>query len=251
MTSESDLAGRIILVTGASSGLGRSFVRFLASKGAKVAAAARRADLLEELAAESGGSILPVTMDVCSVASIQAACTEVEQRLGPIEILINNAGIALQGKALDTVEADFDRVFSTNIKGAFFVAQTCARRMIELKIEGRIVNTASIAGQVSMPQLPVYGMSKAAVVHMTKVLASEWGRYGLSVNALAPGYVATELNTDFFASEAGMKVVQSLPKKRIGQAEDLHEALLLLVSPTAGRLMNGSVVVIDDGYSVK
>ena len=251
MTSESDLAGKTILVTGASSGLGRSFVRFLVSKGAKVAAAARRTDLLAELAAESAGAVLPVKMDVCSIASIEAACAEVEQRFGPIEILINNAGIAFQGRAVDTTEADFDRVFATNIKGAFFVAQACARRMIELKIEGRIVNTASIAGQVSIPQLSIYGMSKAAVVHMTKVLANEWSRYGLSVNALAPGYVATELNTEFFASDAGAKVVQSLPKKRIGRAEDIHDALLLLVSPTAGRLMNGSVLVVDDGYSVK
>jgi NAD(P)-dependent dehydrogenase (short-subunit alcohol dehydrogenase family) len=251
MTSESDIVGKTILVTGASSGLGRSFARFLAGKGAKVAAAARRVDLLASLSAESDGTIVPVTMDVCSVESIQAACSEIERNLGPIEVLVNNAGVALQGRAVDTIEADFDRVFATNIKGAFFVAQACARRMIELKIEGRIVNIASVAGQVSMPQLSVYGMSKAAVAHMTRVLANEWGRYGLSVNALAPGYLATELNAGFFASEVGVKVIQSLPKKRIGDVEDFHDALLLLASPTAGRLMNGAIIVMDDGYCVR
>lgn len=245
-----ELTGRTILVTGASSGIGRSFAALLASKGAKVAAAARRTDLLDQLAAQSDGVIVPVAMDVGSVDSIKAGCAAAEAAIGPVEILVNNAGIAFQGKAIDTSEADFDRVFSTNFKGAFFVAQTCARRMMELGIEGRIVNTASVAGVAQMPQLPIYGMSKAAVIHMTKALASEWGRHGLSVNALAPGYVATELNSAFFASEAGDKVARSLPKKRVGTPDDLHAALLMLVSPTAGRLMNGAVVVVDDGYSV-
>lgn len=245
-----DLTGRTILVTGASSGIGRSFAALLASKGAKVAAAARRTDLLEELAAQSDGAIVPVAMDVGSVDSIRAGCAAAEAALGPVEILVNNAGVALQGKAIDTSEEDFDRVFTTNLKGAFFVAQTCARRMMALGIEGRIVNTASVAGVTQMPQLPIYGMSKAAVIHMTKALASEWGRHGVSVNALAPGYVATELNSAFFASEAGDKVVRSLPRKRVGTPDDLHAALLMLVSPTAGRLMNGAVVVVDDGYSI-
>lgn len=251
MSGSQELAGKTVLVTGASSGLGRHFALMLARKGARVAAAARRTSLLDDLAREAtalGCTIVPVAMDVASVGAIETGVAEVEAALGPIEILVNNAGIAVQAKALSTTEADFDRVFSTNVRGAFFVAQACGRRMIERGIAGRIVNIASVAGLVPMPQLGVYGMSKAAVVQMTRALAIEWSRHRICVNAICPGYVATELNAEFFASEAGQKITAALPKRRIAEPQDLDGTLLLLASPEAGAVINGAIISVDDGY---
>ena len=253
MSFYSDLKGRVVLVTGASSGIGRHFALRLAAEGAHVAAAARRTELLEALAREvsdRGGKLVPVEMDVGSVASIRKGIDAAEKALGPIAILVNNAGIAHQARVVDVTEEDFDRVFSTNVRGAFFVAQECGARMIKAKIEGRIVNTASIAGLVTMPQLTAYGMSKAAVVQMTKSLAREWARYGINVNAICPGYIATELNADFFNGEAGRKLMQGLPKRRIGEPSDLDGALLLLASPGASRFTTGAIINVDDGYSI-
>lgn len=251
MSDARELAGKTVLVTGASSGLGRHFALMLARKGARVAAAARRTSLLEDLAREAdalGCTVVPVAMDVASVDAIKAGVAEVEASLGPIHILVNNAGIAVQAKALSTTEAEFDRVFSTNVRGAFFVAQVCGQRMIERGIAGRIVNIASVAGLVPMPQLGVYGMSKAAVVQMTRALAIEWARHGISVNAICPGYVATDLNAAFFGSEAGQKITAALPKRRIAQPHDLDGTLLLLASPEAGAVINGAIISVDDGY---
>lgn len=251
MSGPSDIAGRTVLVTGASSGLGRHFARLLAAKGARVAAAARRARLLDDLAHEvagQGGTLVPIAMDVSDVASIEAGLVAAEAALGPVEILVNNAGIAVQAKALETTPEDFDRLFSTNVRGAFFVAQACGRRMIERGTKGRIVNIASVAGLVPMPQISVYGMSKAAIVQMTRALSIEWARFGIGVNAICPGYMATELNADFFASEAGRKITASLPKRRIGRSEDLDGLLLLLASSKAGDLINGAIISADDGY---
>lgn len=253
MSGNSDLKSKVALVTGASSGIGRHFALRLAAEGAHVAAAARRVELLETLsheAARAGGTLVPFQMDVSSVDSIRKGVDAAEKALGPIEVLVNNAGIAHQSRVTDVAEEDFDRVFATNVKGAFFVAQECGARMIEAKIEGRIVNTASIAGLVTMPQLAAYGMSKAAVVQMTKSLAREWARHGINVNAICPGYIATELNADFFSSETGQKLVAGLPKRRIGEASDLDGALLLLASGNASRFITGAIITADDGYSI-
>jgi NAD(P)-dependent dehydrogenase (short-subunit alcohol dehydrogenase family) len=253
MTQGPDLKGKVILVTGASSGIGRYFALRLAAEGARVAAAARRTDLLASLAKEvtgKGGTLMAVPMDVCSVASIRSAIDAVEKAFGPIEVLVNNAGIAHQARITDVTEADFDRLFATNVKGAFFAAQECGARMIKRKIEGRIVNTASVAGLVTMPQLTAYGMTKAAVVHMTKLFAREWARYGINVNAICPGYVATELNAEFFDSESGRKLISRLPRGRIGQASELEGLLLLLASGEASKSITGAIITVDDGYSV-
>lgn len=253
MSATSDLKGKVILVTGASSGIGRHFAVRLAAEGARVAAAARRVELLEALSddvARSGGILVPVQMDVSSIDSIRKGVDAAEKAFGPIDVLVNNAGIAHQSRVTDVTEEDFDRVFATNVKGAFFVAQECGARMIKAKIEGRIVNTASIAGLVTMPQLTAYGMSKAAVVQMTKSLAREWARHGINVNAICPGYIATELNADFFSSETGQKLVAGLPKRRIGEASDLDGALLLLASGNASRSITGAIITADDGYSI-
>jgi NAD(P)-dependent dehydrogenase (short-subunit alcohol dehydrogenase family) len=246
------LSGKTVLVTGASSGLGRHFAQTLAARGATVVAAARRLDALETLASEHSGAgrILPLRLDVADVARIDQAVDEAQALAGQIEVLVNNAGIAPVRRALDTSVEEFDAIFSTNVRGAFFVAQAVARRMSAARIEGRIVNTASVAGMVSMPQLTAYGMSKAALIHMTRCLAVEWARFGISVNAICPGYVQTELNADFLASEAGQKVIASLPRRRAAQVEDLDAVLLMLVDGDGARCVTGTAIPVDDAYSL-
>lgn len=246
------LSGKTVLVTGASSGLGRHFAQTLAARGATVIAAARRLDALETLAGEysGAGQILPLRLDVADAAGIGQAVDEAEALAGPIEVLVNNAGIAPVRRALDTSVEEFDAIFATNVRGAFFVAQAVARRMSAARIEGRIVNTASVAGMVSMPQLTAYGMSKAAIIHMTRCLAVEWARFGISVNAICPGYVQTELNADFLASEAGQKIIASLPRRRVAQVEDLDAVLLMLVDGDGARCVTGTAIPVDDAYSL-
>jgi len=243
----------VVLLTGASSGLGAHFASVLAARKARVAVAARRADLLAKLAGEAnaaGGTVFPVQMDVASVDSIREAVMAVEAELGPVEILVNNAGVLHEGRATQVSEQEFDRLFTTNVKGAFFVTQACVKRMIDLGIAGNVVNTASVAGLVTMPQLTVYGMTKAALVHMTKALAAEWARHDICVNAICPGYVATDMNAEFFGSDVGQKVLARLPKRRLATPEGLTDLLLLLVSRERSRFINGSIITVDDGYSV-
>lgn len=247
-----DIAGKVALVTGASSGLGERFARVLAAAGAKVALAARRVERLEALAAElraGGAEVLAVGMDVASVASVQAGAAAVLAGLGPIDILVNNAGISIQAKLEAVTEDDYDAVMDTNLKGAFFLAQAAAKQMMAAKREGRIVNIASIAGMRAIGQLSTYGMSKAALIQMTHAMAREWGRHGINTNAIAPGYIATEISAEFLKTEVGAKWVGSLPRKRMGEARDLDGMLLLLSSGEAARFINGSVMVADDGFT--
>ncbi len=248
----SSLAGKVALVTGASSGLGDQFARVLAAEGARVAIAARRTDRLEALAGElraAGHEALPVAVDVASVASVRAGAQAVLDAWGPIDILVNNAGISIQAKLEAIEEDDYDAVLDTNLKGAFFMAQAAAKQMMAQKREGRIVNIASIAGMRAIGQLSTYGMSKAALIQMTHAMAREWGRHGINTNAIAPGYIATEISADFLATEAGAKWVSSLPRRRMGEARDLDALLLLLCSGEAARFINGSVMVADDGFT--
>jgi NAD(P)-dependent dehydrogenase (short-subunit alcohol dehydrogenase family) len=247
-----DIAGRVALVTGASSGLGTRFARVLAAEGARLAIAARRADRLEGLAAElcaAGATVLTVPLDIASVPAIRAAAETVRERLGPIEILVNNAGISRQARIEAIEEADYDAVLDTNLKGAFFMAQAVARQMIAAGIAGRIVNIASIAGQRAIAQLSTYGMSKAALIQMTHQMAREWGRHGINTNAICPGYIATEMAADFLATEAGQRWVQSLPRRRMGEPHDLDGVLLLLCSGEAARFLNGAIIAADDGFT--
>ena len=248
MTIETGISGRVALVTGASSGLGERFATLLAAQGARVAIAARRTDRLEALSARIGGA-LSVAMDVADVASIRAAAGLVETRLGPIEILVNNAGISRQGRLEGVEEADYDAVLDTNLKGAFFVAQAAARQMIAHGVEGRIVNIASVAGLRAVGQLGTYGMSKAGMVQMTHAMAKEWGRHGINTNAICPGYIATEISADYLETPAGQRMVQGLPRRRMGAPEDLDGVLLLLCSGAAGRFINGAVIAADDGFT--
>ena len=247
-----DLVGKTAFVTGASSGLGRRFAITLARAGVRVAIAARRTELLEDLCQEIevfDGRALPIGLDVTEVASIDQAVDEAETELGCLDILVNNAGIALQASALDTEAADFDRVFDVNVRGVYFVAQAAARRMMAHGRGGSIVNVASVAADRAVAGLSVYCASKAAVVHMSKVQALEWARHGIRVNALCPGYIETEINRDFMRSPAGERMIQGFLRRRLGEPSHLDGALLLLASQS-GDYITGSALTVDDGQGL-
>jgi NAD(P)-dependent dehydrogenase (short-subunit alcohol dehydrogenase family) len=243
-----DIAGKVALVTGASSGLGVRFARVLAAQGAKVAVAARRLDRLEALAGEIGGAAF--ALDVTDTTAIGRTVETIGAQLGPIGILVNNAGISRPSRTEDVTEADYDAVLATNLKGPFFMAQAVARRMVAAGIEGRIVNIASVAGLRPIGQLTAYCMSKAALVMMTKAMARDWGRHGIGVHALCPGYIETEINRDYLASPAGEKLRAIQPRRRFGRPEDLDAALLLLCAGAPGRFLNGTILAADDGFVV-
>lgn len=247
-----DLAGKTALVTGASSGLGRHFAQVLAQAGAKVVLAARRMDELEKLAGEiaaAGGQAVAVRLDVTDAAAVRAALDAGEARLGGVDILINNSGIAQGVPVLDQTEEDWDRVLDTNLKGAFLVATETARRMRDAKRAGSIVNIASILGLRQSGQVTAYATSKAGLIQMTKSMALELARYNIRVNALAPGYINTEMNRDFMDTPVGEALVKRIPQRRIGRPEDLDGALLLLASD-ASRYMTGAVIAVDGGHLV-
>ena len=246
-----DLSGKTAIVTGASSGLGRHFARVLAAAGAKVALASRRLDPLRELARQieaSDGRAVPIATDVVDRESVRACVDTAEAALGPISILINNAGIAVSKPALDLEESDWDRVVDTNLKGAWLTAQETARHMVRLGHGGSIVNIASILGLGGIGQVAPYCASKAGLINLTRAMAAELARHGIRVNALAPGYIETDLNRAFLAGGAGQALKKRVPQRRFGQLGDLDGALLLLASD-ASRYMNGSIVTIDGGQS--
>ena len=242
-----DIAGKTALVTGASGGLGLHFAGVLARQGAKVLLAARRADALDRACAriaETGGVAEPVLLDVSDAQSVAAA-------LGgrDIDILVNNAGISIAKRALELGEADWDDVIDTNLKGSFLVAQAVARRMKDTGRPGAIVNIASILGLRVAGDLSVYAASKAASIQMAKSLSLEWARHSIRVNALCPGYIETDLNRDFFASDEGKALIRRIPQRRLGRPQDLDGALLLLCSD-AGRYITGATLVVDGGHLV-
>lgn len=252
-----NLEGKVALVTGASSGLGKRFAQVLSQAGAKVVLASRRIERMKELRAEieaSGGAAHVVALDVTDYASIKAAVAHAETEAGTIDILVNNAGVSTAQKLLDVTPADYARIFDTNARGAFFVAQEVAKRMI-MRGQGngkpcyRIINIASVAALRVLPQIGVYAMSKAAVVQMTKAMALEWGRHGINVNAICPGYIDTEINHHHWSSEAGQKLLAMLPRKRVGQPQDL-DGLLLLLAADESQFINGAVMSADDGFSL-
>ena len=245
------LDGRTALVTGASSGLGLRFAMLLAEAGARVAVCARRKDRLDSLVdaiAARGGRAHAVAMDVTDVPSVRAGFAAAEGALGPIDIVVNNSGVAVTRRAADVEEADYDEVMDTNLRGAFFVAQAAGRSMLAAKRPGRIINIASAAGLRPLAQISVYSMSKAAVIHMTRALALEWGRHGINVNAVCPGYIETEINRDYWRTDGGQKLMNMLPRKRVGQPEDLDGLVLLLASDASG-FINGAVIAADDGLT--
>ncbi|HUP29146.1 MAG TPA: glucose 1-dehydrogenase [Usitatibacter sp.] len=247
-----DVRGKVALVTGASSGLGDHFARTLAARGATVVAAARRTDRLEKLVVEitrEGGKAFAVTLDVANAASVDSALAQAVQAAGAPDIVVNNAGVAQAKPSLDLTEADWRQVMDTNLDGAWRVAQASARAMIAAKKPGSIVNIASILGLRVATSLLAYTTAKAALIQATQALALEWARHGIRVNAIAPGYVETDINRGFFATEAGQAMVKRVPQRRIGQPADLDGALLLLASGASG-YMTGSTVVVDGGHLV-
>lgn len=246
------LDGRTALVTGASSGLGRHFARTLAAAGAAVAVAARRVDKLESLVAEivrEGGTARAVALDVTDLASARAAFDAVAAWRGAPDVIVNNAGVAVSRPLLEHSEADWDGVLDTNLKGTWLVAQEGARRLVAARQGGAMVNIASITGERVAGGVAPYCASKAALLQLTRAMALELAAHGIRVNAIAPGYVATELNRDFLASGAGQRLMARIPQKRFGEPSDLDGALLLLASE-AGRFMTGSVIAVDGGHLV-
>ncbi|MBL8338099.1 MAG: SDR family oxidoreductase [Rhodoferax sp.] len=255
-----DLSGRVALVTGASSGLGAQFARTLSAAGAAVVLAGRRVEKLKDLRAEldgAGGDAHVVELDVTDHDSIKSAVAHAETEVGSIDILVNNSGVSTTQRAQDVSGKDFDFVFDTNVKGSFFVAQEVGKRMIARArgaapgtfTGGRIVNVASMLGLRPVPQLSVYSMSKAAIIHMTKALALEWGRFGINVNALCPGYIDTEINHHHWQTEQGQKLIQMLPRKRVGQPADL-DAMIVMLCSDQSHFVNGAVLAADDGFTV-
>ena len=255
-----DLSGRVAFITGASGGLGAQFARTLSQAGAAVVLASRRVDKLKELRAiidGEGGDAHVIEMDVTSHDSIKAAVAHAETEVGSIDILINNSGVSTTQRLQDVQEDDYDFIFDTNVKGAFFVAQEVGKRMLARAkgaapgsyTGGRIVNIASVAGLRVLPQIGVYCMSKAAVIQMTKAMALEWGKFGINVNALCPGYIDTEINHHHWQTEAGQKLVQMLPRKRVGHPADL-DAMLVALCSDQSHFVNGAVIAADDGFGV-
>ncbi|KQW42355.1 MULTISPECIES: SDR family oxidoreductase [unclassified Roseateles] len=260
MSYSINLEGRVALVTGASSGLGAQFARTLSKAGACVVLAGRRMERLKDLRAElegNGGDAHVVQLDVTDVASIKAAVAHAETEVGTLDILINNSGVSRTQRLTDVTENDYDYVMDTNTRGAFFVAQEVGKRMLARArgsapgtfIGGRIVNVASMAGLRVLGQIGVYAMSKAAVIHMTRAMALEWGRYGINVNAICPGYIDTEINHHHWGTEQGKKLIDMLPRKRVGQPQDLDTSLLMLCA-NESHFINGAVIQADDGFGV-
>jgi NAD(P)-dependent dehydrogenase (short-subunit alcohol dehydrogenase family) len=260
MSYSIDLSGRVALVTGASGGLGAQFARTLARAGAAVVLAARRVERLKTLRAEieaEGGDAHVVALDVTDIDSIKSAVARAETETGTLDILVNNSGVSVTGRLVDVSAEDYDHVMDTNVRGAFFVAQEVARRMIARSrgaapgtfTGGRIVNIASMAGLRVLPQIGVYCASKAALVHLTRAMALEWGRFGINVNAICPGYIDTEINHHHWQTEAGQKLVQMLPRKRVGQPRDL-DAVLMMLCANESHFVNGAIVAADDGFGV-
>lgn len=244
-----DLTGQVALVTGASSGLGLRFAEVLAANGAAVALVARRAERLAKLRARieaAGGRALAIEADVTDAVATRRAFDTAEQAFGPVTVLVNNAGVAHANRAVDMPAAEWRRVLETNLDAAFAWAQEAARRMLSAGARGSIINIASVLGVGVQKGTIAYAVSKAGVIQLTRALALELAFKGVRVNAIAPGWIVTEINRDYLESEKGRAMIRDIPAGRFGEERDLDGALLLLASD-AGRYMNGTTVFVDGG----
>lgn len=247
------VAGRIALVTGASSGLGKRFAQVLVAEGAKVVVAARRKDRLDELVKELGANAFAVRCDVTDERQVIAMFDAAENKFGLVDTVINNAGMTHANNAVTQDIAEFRKIMDLNVTSVWCVAREAARRLIhagpEKSHHGRIVNIASMAGRIVIPNVTAYNTSKAACAHLTRSLAREWARHGINVNALSPGYVATELTEEWLNGEGGQKTIGKSPRRRIMDEKSLDEALLFLCSDDA-KFVTGTDVLVDDGQSM-
>lgn len=241
---------KVVLITGASSGLGAHFARMFASEGAKVGLAARRVDALKSIAADiraAGGIAATAKLDVAGSASIRQAVQAIADELGRIDVLVNNSGVSIGKPLLEQTEADFDAVLDVNLRGAFLVATEVARRMRADGKGGSIVNIESILSFRQAGQVAPYAASKAALTQLTRSMALELARYNIRVNGIAPGYFATDINQDFFATEGGAAMVRRMPLRRLGKLQELEGPLLLLASD-ASSYMSGATIVVDGAH---
>jgi NAD(P)-dependent dehydrogenase (short-subunit alcohol dehydrogenase family) len=251
-TQPFSVAGKVALITGASSGFGKHFAKVLAREGAKVGLAARRVDALQSLAQEirsAGGVAAVAQLDVADVASISTAVAAIERELGHIDVLVNNSGTSIVKPTLEYTEQDWDAVVDVNLKGAFFVATEVARRMRTDARGGSIINIESILSFRQTGHIPAYVASKAGLTQLTRTLALELARHNIRVNGIAPGYFSTDINSGYLASEAGAAMIKRIPQRRAGNVEDLEGPLLLLASD-ASRYMTGTTLVVDGGHLV-
>jgi len=246
------LDGKTALVTGANGGLGAHFALTLAKSGANVVLGARDVGSLQPIEQQirsTGVGTHPISLDVSNRESVAQAFDQAAHLLGPVTVVVNNAGVAVTKPLLEHTEDDWNQVIGVNLTGAWRVAQEAARHMVEHRQGGSIVNIASILGERVATQVPSYAASKAALIHLTKAMALELARHRIRVNALAPGYVVTNINREFFESEPGQALIKRIPQRRIGNPEELDGALLLLASD-AGSYATGSVFVLDGGHLV-
>ena len=247
-----DLTGKVALVTGASSGLGRRFALVLAKAGAKVGVAARRTDKVTEVVREIeafDGRAVPIPLDVTDPASVRAAVAAAETELGPIGVLVNNAGTIVVKPLLDHTVEEWDRVLDTNLKGVWLMGQEVARHMVRLGHGGSIVNIASMLGLTAQARRPSYCAAKAGVIHLSRAMAIELAPHKIRVNAIAPGFFDSEMTHGYLASDAGRAMAARIPMKRTGAADELDGTLLLLASD-ASSYMTGAVLTVDGGHSL-
>jgi len=248
-----DLLNKRVVITGASSGLGEHFARLLSREGANLGLMARRGDRLKALASqlesEHGGRVAVATCDVLDPAAIEHSFDELHTQLGGIDVLINNAGVSKHAPAVEQTLKDWDSVVNTNLRGAWLCAVCAAKHMIADKTPGSIINIASILGLRVANQVAPYAISKAGVIQMTKALALEWARHGIRVNALAPGHLHTDLNTEFFKSKTGKALISRVPQRRLGELSELDGPLLLLAS-NAASFMTGTIIPVDGGHLI-
>jgi NAD(P)-dependent dehydrogenase (short-subunit alcohol dehydrogenase family) len=244
-----NIAGKVALVTGASSGLGRQAALALAGAGAQVAVSARRVDRLDALVAEianAGGQAMAFDLDVRDIATIDGVVGAVEAAMGPINILVNNAGVSVVKRPENFTLEDYDYVQETNVKGPFFLAQAVGRGMIKRGQGGKIINISSMMALRVLGKLALYAMSKAAIAQMSKQLALEWARHDIQVNAICPGYIETEMNADHWRTPAGRGMIEAMPRRRIGTPE-VMDGLLLLLASSQSDYMTGTLIPVDDG----
>lgn len=249
-------SGQVAMITGASSGLGAHFARLLADHGAAVALAARRVDRVQALADEitaRGGKAFALELDVADAHAIGPALDRVGAELGPLGIMVNNAGVGGAGAALEQSIEEIDQIFSVNLRAVFIGAREAAKRMIASGVaardQARIVNIASVAAHTVLPGLAAYCASKAGVAMTTQALAREWAAQRIAVNALCPGYIETEINAHWFATEGGARQIKGFPRRRLMDVSGLDEAFLLLAGPGA-KAITGSLITVDDGQSL-